>query len=264
MRPPLHALSGGVRDSCHCQARAIRRVSAPKFGAATGGIPSAPKDPINGLHSPACPLRARRARRCRAPVGAGRNRTRPGYRSVDRPRQRRRDPPERNCLAEEEIGSNIPNMPPEQRRDYLITYLADMVLLSQAADQQKLGRPPDVKRRLAFDHNRLLMEALLQGVGKDAVSDEAEHKVYDDAVKQMTDEQEVRARHILVADRGGSQGDARRAEEGRGFRRRSPRRSPRIRARPKAAISAISPRSRWCRNSPRSPSSSTRARSPIR
>jgi peptidyl-prolyl cis-trans isomerase C len=102
------------------------------------------------------------------------------------------------AYAEEEIGSNIPNMPPEQKRDYLITYLADVVLLSQAADQQKLGDRPDVKRRLAFDHNRLLMEALLQGVGHAAVSAETEHKVYDDAVKQMTNEQEVRARHILV------------------------------------------------------------------
>ncbi len=69
------------------------------------------------------------------------------------------------AYAEEEIGSNIPNMPPEQKRDYLITYLTDVMLLSQAADQQKLADRPDVKRRLAFDRNRLLMEALLQGVG---------------------------------------------------------------------------------------------------
>jgi len=100
--------------------------------------------------------------------------------------------------AEEEIGGNIPNMPPEQKREYLITYLADVVVLSQAADQQKLGDRPDVKRRLAFDHNRLLMESLLQSVGKAALSDEAEHKVYDEAVKQMTNEEEVHARHILV------------------------------------------------------------------
>ena len=102
------------------------------------------------------------------------------------------------AYAEEEIGGNIANMPPEQKRDYLINYLADVVLLSQAADQQKLADRPDVKRRLAFDHNRLLMESLLQGVGRAAVSEEAERKVYDEAVKQMTNEQEVRARHILV------------------------------------------------------------------
>ncbi len=102
------------------------------------------------------------------------------------------------AFAEEEIGGNMPTMPPEQKRDYLINYLADVVVLSQAAEQQKLGDRPDVKRRLAFDHNRLLMEALLQDAGHAALSDEAEHKVYDEAVKQAPSEQEVRARHILV------------------------------------------------------------------
>jgi peptidyl-prolyl cis-trans isomerase C len=101
-------------------------------------------------------------------------------------------------FAEEEIGGNMPTMPPQQKRDYLINYLVDVVVLSQTADQQKLGDRPEVKHRLTFDRNRLLMEALLQDVGRAALSDEAEHKVYDDAVKQMTNEEEVHARHILV------------------------------------------------------------------
>ena len=102
------------------------------------------------------------------------------------------------AYAEEEIGGNMPNMPPQQKHDYLITYLADVIVLSQTAEQQKLGERPDVKRRLAFDRNRLLMEALLQDAARAAVSDEAEHKVYDEAVKQMPTEEEVHARHILV------------------------------------------------------------------
>jgi len=101
-------------------------------------------------------------------------------------------------FAEEEIGNNIPNIPPEQKRDYLINYLVDVILLSQAADQQKLADRPEVKHRLAFDRNRLLMEALLQDVGRSALSDQAEHQVYDEAIKQAKSEQEVRARHILV------------------------------------------------------------------
>ncbi len=102
------------------------------------------------------------------------------------------------AFAEEEIGGNIPNIPPEQKHDYFINYLIDVVVLSQAADQQKLGDQPDVKHRLAFDHNRLLMEALLQKTGKAALSDDAEHKVYDEAIKQVKNEEEVHARHILV------------------------------------------------------------------
>ena len=79
----------------------------------------------------------------------------------------------------------MPQMPPDQKRDYLITYLADVIIVSQAAEKQKLGERDDVKRRLAFDHNRVLMEALLQDAGKAALTDDAMHKVYDEAVKQM-------------------------------------------------------------------------------
>jgi peptidyl-prolyl cis-trans isomerase C len=102
-------------------------------------------------------------------------------------------------LAEDEIGSGMPQMPPEQRRDYLITYLADIIILSQAADQQKLGDRPDVKHRIEFERNKVLMETMLEDAGKSAVTDEAMHKVYEDAVKQVAPEQEVHARHILVA-----------------------------------------------------------------
>jgi peptidyl-prolyl cis-trans isomerase C len=102
------------------------------------------------------------------------------------------------AFAEEEIGGNIPNMPPDQKRDYLINYLVDVIVLSQAAEQQKLGDRPDVKHRLAFDHNRLLMETLLQDSGHAALSDQAEHEVYDEAIKQVKNQEEVHARHILV------------------------------------------------------------------
>jgi len=100
--------------------------------------------------------------------------------------------------AEEEIGGNMPQMPPEQKRDYLITYISDVILLSQAAQQQKLGDRDDVKRRIDLERNKVLMETLLQNVGQAALTDQAMHKVYDEAVKQMGNEQEVHARHILV------------------------------------------------------------------
>jgi peptidyl-prolyl cis-trans isomerase C len=102
------------------------------------------------------------------------------------------------AFAEEEIGSNMPTIPPEQKRDYLINYLVDVIVLSQAAEKQSLADRPDVKRRLVFDRNRLLMESLLQDAGKSALSDDAEHKVYEEAFKQVKNEEEVHARHILV------------------------------------------------------------------
>ncbi len=104
------------------------------------------------------------------------------------------------ALAQEEVGGNVPGqMTPDQKREYLITYLADVVLLAQAAEQQHLGDQPDVKREVAFERNKVLMEALLRNTGKAAQTDDAMHKVYDDAVKKMAPEEEVHARHILVA-----------------------------------------------------------------
>lgn len=103
------------------------------------------------------------------------------------------------AYAEDEIGGNMPQMGLDQKRDYLITYLGDVILLSQAAQQQKLGDRDDVKHRIDFERNKVLMETLLQNVGRAAMTDDAMHKVYNEAVKQMATEQEVHARHILVA-----------------------------------------------------------------
>jgi peptidyl-prolyl cis-trans isomerase C len=102
------------------------------------------------------------------------------------------------AFAEEEIGGNAPNMAPEQKREYLINYLVDVIVMSQAAEQQKLADRPEVKHRLTFDRNRLLMESLLQDTGRNALTDTAEHQVYDEAIKQVKNEEEVHARHILV------------------------------------------------------------------
>ena len=123
-------------------------------------------------------------------------------------------------------------MAPEAKRDYLITYLADMMLVAKAAEAKKVQDSADFKRRLAFTRNKLLMEQLLQAEAKAAVTDAAMRKVYDEAVKQMSNEQEVRARHILVRDRGRGEGDRSPSSRRAPTSPSSPRRSRRIRARP--------------------------------
>ena len=102
------------------------------------------------------------------------------------------------ALAEDEVGSSMPQMTPDQKREYFITYLSDVIILGQAAEKQNIADRDDVKHHIAFERNKVLMEALLQDTGKAALTDDAMHKVYDDAVKQMPPEEEVHARHILV------------------------------------------------------------------
>jgi peptidyl-prolyl cis-trans isomerase C len=101
------------------------------------------------------------------------------------------------ALAEEDVGQNMPVKDEAGRRDYLINYLADMILLSKAAEAKKVQDTADFKRREAFSHNKALMEVMLQTEAKQATTDANLHKVYDEATKQMGAEQEVHARHIL-------------------------------------------------------------------
>jgi peptidyl-prolyl cis-trans isomerase C len=102
------------------------------------------------------------------------------------------------ALAEEDLGAELQTASPEAKRDHLISYVTDIILVTQAADKKKLADDPEFKRRLAFLRNKLLMGFELQEEVKTALTDEAMHQTYDDAVKSMSGQDEVRARHILV------------------------------------------------------------------
>jgi peptidyl-prolyl cis-trans isomerase C len=116
------------------------------------------------------------------------------------------------AVAEEEAGQ-LPPMSPDAKKDYLVQFMADMILVSKAAEAKKMGDGADFKRKIAFARNKLLMEQLLQSVGKEALTDEAMHKVYDEAVKQLGQEQEVHARHILIRAAPGDEKASKEAED---------------------------------------------------
>ncbi len=101
-------------------------------------------------------------------------------------------------LAEEELGPSLAQMDPATKNENVLTFLIDMKIVSKAAEEKKLGDSEAFKTRLAFARNRLLMDNLLAVEGKAATTDEAMKKVYEDATKLITGEQEVHARHILV------------------------------------------------------------------
>jgi peptidyl-prolyl cis-trans isomerase C len=116
------------------------------------------------------------------------------------------------AIAEEEAGQ-IPPMSPAAKKDYLVQFMADIILVSKAAEAKKLDATADFKHRLAFARSKLLMADLLQSVGKDALTDAAMHKVYDDAIKQIAPEPEVHARHILIRAAAGDEKASKEAED---------------------------------------------------
>jgi peptidyl-prolyl cis-trans isomerase C len=99
------------------------------------------------------------------------------------------------AMAEADIGSSLPPVQGDQRRDALISYLIDVNLLSRAAEAKKIDQAPVFPQKLAFARKKVLVEALLEQESKSAVSDKDIKKFYDENLKPQN---EVHARHILV------------------------------------------------------------------
>jgi peptidyl-prolyl cis-trans isomerase C len=116
------------------------------------------------------------------------------------------------AVAEEEAGQ-LPPMPPDAKKDYLVQFMADMILVAKAAEDKHLADSATFKTHMAIARKKLLMAELLTSVGKQALTDEAMHKVYDEAVKQMGEEKEVRARHILIRAAPGDEPASKAAED---------------------------------------------------
>lgn len=118
-----------------------------------------------------------------------------------------------DLAAVEEEAGQLPPMSPDAKKDYLVTLLTDMILVSKEAESKKLGDTPAFKAKLEFARKKLLMEQLLASAGNEAMTDAAMKKVYDDAIKQMGTEQEVHARHILIRAAAGDDKASKDAED---------------------------------------------------
>jgi peptidyl-prolyl cis-trans isomerase C len=101
-------------------------------------------------------------------------------------------------LAENEIGSEITNLPPEVKRRALAEYLIDNVLFAKAAEDAKLGSTPEFDEQMRYLRRRVLREQYFEKTLKSAVSDQEAHNIYEARVAELKPEDEFSARHILV------------------------------------------------------------------
>jgi peptidyl-prolyl cis-trans isomerase C len=102
------------------------------------------------------------------------------------------------AMAEEELAPSLAQMDPATKDENVLSFLIDMKIVAKAAEDEKIADTDEFKKRLTFTRNRLLMDSLLAAKGKAATTDDAMKKVYEEASKQISGEQEVHARHILV------------------------------------------------------------------
>ena len=128
---------------------------------------------------------------------------------------------------------------------------------SQARGQEGRGRQartaPEFARKLADYRDKLAMEELLGTRRQGGDTEEAERKAYDEAAKAQPPQEEIHARHILLPTEDEAKAALARIKAGEDFAKVATELSKDPAA--TAATSAGSPRTAWCRNSPRRRSS---------
>jgi len=102
------------------------------------------------------------------------------------------------AVAAEDPALQLSQVPEAQRRDLLVGYLVDLKLGARAAEAARVGDGADFARKVAYARDKALLDTYLDQESKKAVTPEAARKLYDETVKGLAPEPEVRARHILV------------------------------------------------------------------
>ena len=101
-------------------------------------------------------------------------------------------------FAEAEIGSELAGVPPESRRRVLTEYLIEAHLMADSAEKAKLDEGPAFEGRMKYYRLRALRDAYFEKQIRDSVPEAEAKTLYDERVKGMPAQEEVRARHILV------------------------------------------------------------------
>lgn len=101
-------------------------------------------------------------------------------------------------MAQNEIGSDLANLPPEVQRRALAEYLIDNMLFAEAAEHAKLGQTPEFESQMRYLRRRVLRERYFEQTLKSKVGEDEARKIYDARVSELKPEDEFAARHILV------------------------------------------------------------------
>ena len=117
-----------------------------------------------------------------------------------------------------QLPAEARGMPPEQLFAVGVERAIDRLLVAEAARNEGLGDDPDVRRRLEAAETDVLWEAYLQGRIRQELSEARIRGAYDKIAAAAT-EDEVKARHILLAGEQEARAVIRELEGGADFQK---------------------------------------------
>jgi peptidyl-prolyl cis-trans isomerase C len=120
-------------------------------------------------------------------------------------------------FAASEVGAQLANIPPEERRMMLLQFVIENQLMADAATKDKLDSGQSFEERLKYHRRRTLRDAYYDKAVRGGVTEAEAKKVYDEKVAAMKPEEEIHARHILVATKEEAQEVVDRLKKGEDF-----------------------------------------------
>jgi len=103
--------------------------------------------------------------------------------------------------AQADFSQELAQVPAERRQSILIDVLVDMALLAGAAEAVGLDQGPAFKRRLAFLRTRALRNIYVEKEIVGTITPDQIKAEYDKQSADFKPEEEISARHILVASK---------------------------------------------------------------
>ena len=102
--------------------------------------------------------------------------------------------------ADREMGRNLPTRE-DGRREEVIKFLTDTIMVSAAAGETALDEA-EIRSRVAFVRNRVIMEQVIEAAGRKAANEQAVRKAYDELVAKISAEPEFHlyALHFPFSD----------------------------------------------------------------
>ncbi|HEV7275541.1 MAG TPA: peptidylprolyl isomerase [Devosiaceae bacterium] len=103
------------------------------------------------------------------------------------------------AFAAEDLQQELAQMPPQERRPFLVTVLIDMKVMANAAREQQMDQSEIFMRRLEYLEERALRRAYFAEQIASEITPATIQAAYDEMVAEFEPQEEVHARHILVA-----------------------------------------------------------------
>lgn len=101
-------------------------------------------------------------------------------------------------FAAEDLTQELSQMPPEQRKPFLLRVLIDMKVMAKAGQEAGMADTPLFQQRLDYLEDRALRRAYFAETIANAVTEEAVRADYEAFIADFVPADEIRASHVLV------------------------------------------------------------------